>query len=518
MNFAFTRRQLLGVAGAAVGWTGPALAQGFSGLRVAAGPDRYNVDPQRFTFTVRNPHAQIAETGVRPDASFRPAPLLFERWQVRQGHYRITLRANLRHHDGTALDSDAAIAALRQVGQSRSDFLQIDPASLRRLDARNFVFSSRTGSNLLIENMSHRATSLFSQHSDRRVAPAGTGPWRFVRYQPNRALELVRNPQYWGPPAVQERMLFQFVPDPMTRLLALVAGEVDLIAEVTPQMLLALSDSMPVRLHASRPVSYLALLVNLHGQPPFTRLADPRVRRALALSIDRAAVARVLYAGRGIAARGLLPDWMFGLGPHVQGFGYDPAEASRLLDAAGWVRGGRDGLRTRAGEALRLRLVAAFPNLAAVAPFPELLQQMVRQVGIGIEIVAVEDDALYGQRFLEPGAGDLFLELASNTNLDPTFLLYNLFHSQTPWRGYRHMAAGRALDAALDQARRTDDPQQRLEAVRRAHRAVVDEAVAAIAVLHVPQFVLARPGLEVPMFEHRDWIDYGAVRPLPGRG
>ena len=90
MNFAFTRRQLLGVAGAAVGWTGPALAQGFSGLRVAAGPDRYNVDPQRFTFTVRNPHAQIAETGVRPDASFRPAPLLFERWQVRQGHYRIT--------------------------------------------------------------------------------------------------------------------------------------------------------------------------------------------------------------------------------------------------------------------------------------------------------------------------------------------------------------------------------------------------------------------------------------------
>lgn len=488
-------------------------------LTVAVGPDRYNTDPQRFTFTVRGPHAQIAETGVRPDANFLPAPLLFERWSVRQGRYRVTLRAGLVHHDGSVLDSDAAIAALRLFGQSRSDFLQIAPESFKRIDARSFEFSSRTGSNLLIENMSHRATSMFSARSDRASAPAGTGPWRFVRYEPRRLLELAVNTAYWGwsggMKPTHERLVFRFVPDGQARLLALAKGEVDLVAEVTPQMLLALSPSMPVQLHASRPVLYVALLANLHGKAPFTRLADPRVRRAVALAIDRPAIARVLYAGRGIPAKGLLPDWMFGLGEHVQGHGFDSEAAGRLLEDAGWVRGA-DGLRRRggaAGDVLRLRLVAAYPNLSAVAPLPELLEQMLRKVGIALEIVAVEDDELYGQRYLEPGEGDLFVELAGNSNLDPTFLLYNLFHSQTPWRGYRHMAAGAALDAALDEARATDDPARRIAAVRRAHRAVVDESMAAIPILLVPQFVVARRGWTVPMFEHRDWIDYGAVRP-----
>jgi peptide/nickel transport system substrate-binding protein len=496
-------------AGAALPWWAQAAAPQRV-LRVAAGPDRYNTDPERFNFTLRGPHAQIAETGVRPNAQFEPEPLLFERWQVRAGQYRVTLRAGLRHHDGSALDSAAAIAALQFMAQRRTDFLQIDPASLRALDARSFSFRSRTDSNLVIENMSHRAASYFSPHSDRSTAPAGTGPWRFARYQPGQVLELVRNDAYWGPRAPHARMEFRFVPDGQSRLMALVAGEVDLVSEVNPQMLLGLSPALPVQLHRSRPVSYLALLVNLHGQPPFARLADPRLRRALALSIDRAAVARVLYGGHGVVARGLLPDWMFGLGAHVQGWGHDPVQARALLEAAGWMLG-PDGLRQRNGELLRLRLVAAFPNLAAVAPFPELLQQMLRAVGIALEIVAVDDSALYSQRFLEPGAGDLFVELAGNTNLDPTFLLYNLFHSQTPWRGYRHMAAGAALDRALDAARASADAAQRLEAVRRAHRSVIDEALAAIPILLVPQFVLSRPGVRLTMSEHRDWIDYGAA-------
>lgn len=479
---------------------------------VAVGPDRYNTDPQRFTFTVRGPHAQIAETAVRPDAHFRPQPLLFERWQVKDGRYQVQLRAGLRHHDGALLDSDGAIAALRQIGQSRSDFLQIDPASLRRVDTRRFEFSSSTGSNLVIENMSHRATSLFSTVSDRRSAPAGTGPWRFERYEPRRLLALQANASYWGTRPAQERLVFRFVPDGQARLLALANGEVDLVADVTPQMLLGLTPQRPMQLHSSRPVSYLALLANLHGKPPHHRLADPRLRRAVALSIDRAAIARVLYAGRGVPALGLLPDWMFGLGEHLRGHSHDPAEAARLLDAAGWAQG-RDGLRQRGAEALRLRLVAAYPNLSAVAPFPEMLQQMLRRAGIALDIVAVDDDELYNQRYLDPGEGDLFVELAGNTNLDPSFLLYNLFHSRSPWRGYRHMAAGPALDMALDEARSTADPARRIDAVRRAHRAVVDEAVAAIPVLLVPQFTLSRPGLVVPMFEHRDWIDYGAVRP-----
>lgn len=513
MSLTVNRRQAAAAAGALL-LPRLAQAQEAAPLVVAVGNDRYSTDPQRFTFTVRGPHAQIAETPVRPDANFMPAPLLFERWSVERGRYRVSLRPGLRFHDGSVLNADAAIEALRSIGKSRSDFLQIAPESFKRIDARSFEFASATGSNLVLENMSHRAVSLFSPATDKATAPSGTGPWRFVRYEARQRLELRANADYWGTPPLHQRMVFRFVPDGQARLLALAKGEVDVVAEVTPKMLLAISPSMTLQLHTSRPVQYVALLVNAHGQAPYTRLADPRVRRAVALSIDRAAIARTLYAGRGMPAKGLLPDWMFGLGAHTQGHGLDLAAAARLLDDAGWRTdsGKPDGPRQRGGEALRLRLVAAFPSLASVAPLPELLEQMLRKVGIALDIVGIEDDQLYGARYLDPGEGDLFIEHAGNNSLDPTFLLYNLFHSKSTWRGYRHMAAGPALDAALDEARATGDPARRLDAVRRAHRSVVDDAVVAIPILLVPQFVLSRAGTEVPMFEHRDWIDYGAIR------
>lgn len=517
MTLALKRRAFVAAAGA-WGLVRPKRSQAqvpdTRPLVIAVGADRYSADKQRFTFTVRGPHAQIAETPVRPDANFLPAPLLFERWHVAHGRYRVSLRPGLRFHDGSPLDADAAIAALRDIGASRSDFLQIAPLSWRRIDALSFEFASATGSNLVLENMSHRAVSLFSTATDRAVAPSGTGPYRFVRYEARQRLEVRADAGYWGTRPRNSQLVFRFVPDAQARLLALVKGEVDVVADVTPQLLLALMPTMPLQLHTSRPVQYVALLVNANGRPPYARLADPRVRRAVALAIDRETIARTLFAGRGVPARGLLPDWMFGLGSHTRGHDLDLAAAGRLLDEAGWRRDVErpEGPRRRDGQTLRLRLIAAYPNLSSVAPLPEMLEQMLRKVGIALDIVGIEDDQLYTARYLDPGEGDLFIEHAGNNSLDPTFLLHNLFHSRTSWRGYRHMAAGSELDNALDEARTTSDPVRRLEAVRRAHRQVVDEAVVAIPILLVPQFVLSRAGTEVPMFEHRDWIDYGAIR------
>ena len=513
------RRRGLLKAGAALGvWPHTPVrgqGQGARALTIAVGQDRYSTDPQRFTFTVRGPHAQIGETAVRPNARFEPQPLLFDSWAVKQGRYRVTVRAGVTHHDGSVFDSLAAMQAMARIGASRSDFLRIAPGSFKRIDVRSFEFAAADGSNLVIENMSHRATSLFLARPDIATAPVGTGPYRFVRYEPRRLLEVARHAGYWGPPPQQQRIVFRFVPDGQARLLALAKGEVDLVADVSPQMLLGLSPSMPVQLHTSRPVGYVALLVNVHGLPPFDRLADVRVRRALAHAIDRDALARVMFAGRSTPAKGLLPPWMFGLGDDTQGHAFDLVAAARLLDEAGWKLDTRSNQRRRGNEELKLRLVSAFPSASSVAPLPEMLEQMWRKLGIRTEIVAVEDDQLYNERHMGAGAGDLFIENAGNPSLDPTFLLYNLFHSQSSWSHYRWIRAGSALDAALDEARASDDRSRRVEAVRRAHRSVVDDTVAAIPLLLVPQFVLSRPGMQVPMFEHRDWIDYGAVT-LPG--
>jgi len=157
-------------------------------------------------------------------------------------------------------------------------------------------------------------------------------------------------------------LTFRFIDDDNARLLALQNGEIDVIGEVTPQMMLSMPRDGSVVLHESRPIRYVALLANLNGTAPFDIIQDYQVREALAWAIDREAIASVLYDGRGEPAKGILPGWMFNLGDdHTKGFGYDPEKAGRMLDAAGWTMGA-DDVREKDGRPLKLRLVAHFDH------------------------------------------------------------------------------------------------------------------------------------------------------------
>jgi peptide/nickel transport system substrate-binding protein len=496
--------------GAAAWQCAPARQPRTSILRVAAGADRYNTAPGRFSFTTGRPNVHVAEPPVRPDGGFRARPWLFQEWQfdARTG-YTARLRADVVFHDGTPLTADVFIVSARQFIATR-DFVGLDPHSLAKIDDERVRFRSSSRSALMVDNMSHPSASLFLPAADVASRPVGTGPYRFVRYEPHRAIEVERFERYWGTPAVNQRVVYRFLADPQARLLALQAGDIDVVSEVVPDMLLGLApDDSRVVVHRSRPIRYAALLCNLRGNAPFDTLSDRRVRRALALAIDRPAIAGVMYHGAAVPARGLLPAWMFDLGDEVPiGFGTAAAEANALLDEAGWLRGS-DGFRQKAGRRLTLRLVAAFPAASAVEPLPELLAQMFRGVGADTQIVEVEDDQLYYSGYADRGQADLFLELAGNANADPTFLLGNLFHSSSPWPSSRFYAPGPAIDDLIDAARAEPRADAAVRHVREAHRRIVDEYVAAIPILLVPVFVLSRPGVRVPMYENADWIDFG---------
>lgn len=485
-------------------------------LRVAAGADRYNTAVERFTFTTSRPNAQIAETPVAPDAIFRAQPWLFEQWSSAPGGaYEATLRSGVRFHDGTPLTADQFIASARRFLAAR-DFIGLDPASLTSASTDTVRFRSRDGSALLVDNLTHPGASIVRDDDHAASAPIGTGPYRFGRYEPQRLLEVTRFDDYWGRKPAHAGVIYRFVADPLARLLALQTGDVDVVAEVDPEMLVALpADDARVRVWSSRPLRYAALLCNLNGTAPFDTLRDVRVRRALALAIDREALQRVMYRGRAVVARGVLPGWMFDIGDDLpKGFGHEPARAESLLDAAGWRRGS-DGRRRRGDRMLRLRLVAAFPEASAVKPMPELIAQMLERVGITIELIDVRDQQLYYAGYADLGQGDLFFELAGNVNSDPTFLLHNVFHSHTPWPSYRFNAPGGPVDALLDQARSSSSHDAAADLVRQAHRALIDDHVAAIPLLLVPAFVLTRPGFTIAMRENPDWIAFGDVTAQP---
>ena len=91
-------------------------------------------------------------------------------------------------------------------------------------------------------------------------------------------------------------------------------------------------------------------------------------------------------------------------------------------------------------------------------------------------------------------------------------MLSNIFHSKAPWRFYRFIAPGERVDSLIDAARAQTDRKAVVDLIREAHRRLIDEEIAAIPFLMVPNFVLCSRQLEVTMNENLDWVDFGATR------
>jgi peptide/nickel transport system substrate-binding protein len=327
--------------------------------------------------------------------------------------------------------------------------------------------------------------------------PVGTGPFVFGEYQNDRMLRVRRNPDYWGQIPPNQELVLRFMRDPQARVMAVASGQADIAFPLNPSLLASLGESPAYRLVASPMSRYIGLSLNHHGASPFDILRDVRVRRALGYAIDRQALVDHIFKGQGRPAKTILLPRFWGQGDDfLEGYSHDPARAAALLDQAGWLRDG-SGLRRKQGRELKLRLVAGWPAGSELRPIPEVLHQMLAQVGVGLEIVETDDHGVYYDGYMKPGKADMFLSMGFNSTADPTFLLFLLFHSQTPWTTYGQnwFFPGPEFDAAVDRARQGRKREDVVAGIQEAQRILIDERAAMIPIAFVPDFYLVRPGV-----------------------
>ena len=165
--------------------------------------------------------------------------------------------------------------------------------------------------------------------------PVGTGPYKFVEWKTGEYMDLVRFDDYWGekPAVVKGHMVF--VPDPMTRVQMLQAGEVNLV-DTTPwdQVNMLKEKGFNVAILDSAP----SISVQFHTKNPKAPWGDVRVRKAIALAIDKEAIQRDLFHGvPGLNA--WLADWEVGYNPELQPYPFDLEQARQLLAEAGYANG-----------------------------------------------------------------------------------------------------------------------------------------------------------------------------------
>ena len=214
------------------------------------------------------------------------------------------------------------------------------------------------------------------------------GPFRFVSWRRGDALRLVRNPRYWrGKPRV-EQLDLRIVPDPQTNLVLLESGQVDwnLVAPVQWSLLRGKAGIAFVRV----PTAVVAGIAINVSHPP---LDDVRVRRAIAMSIDRSGITRRITLGNYVVTNMLQPQFSWAFDPSVHEPAFDPGQADELLDRAGWTRG-RDGMRRKDGKPLQLVYVA-FPETASGVRIATEVQAELKSRGIAVEIKSISNAQLF---------------------------------------------------------------------------------------------------------------------------
>jgi peptide/nickel transport system substrate-binding protein len=403
------------------------------------------------------------------------SPGLAESWDVSDDRMRIAVRvrSGVRWHDKRAfgvLDVQATIEPLLRKGTDapvlRAELA--DVAAVELVTERTVRFVLKRPSDLVLRALCD--VPMMPDHLIRGVRvesaliarqPVGTGPFRFAGWERGKRIRLERAPEYAGPPAGVDEIVFDLDADGVRALNRTRRGEMDILTRVLDVHYPDQVD--PTTLHGTSALYRLSsrrysFLVLNHAHHP---LGDVNFRRAVAGLWDRARFASELHAdlARPIGGPPLVGD------PPAPPF--DRPAAIAALEAAGYRDSDADGVRDQGGKALRLTMLEPTGNkLFNVEARAFVLEA--RKAGLLVDLIPI-DGATILQR-LKKGEFDLVpMTWQGSPDEDPS-PLYGPGGAFN-YSGYQSTA----LDALLDGARVADGPGARRPILERLQKLLADE-------------------------------------------
>lgn len=233
------------------------------------------------------------------------------------------------------------------------------------------------------------------------------GPWQLDSFTPSQEVVYTRNPNFWNDDIGNiERLIVKAVPDASTRLQLLESGSVDYAEKLAFDQYAQVSDSDTAKLIDCASPNRDTLMLNQQVEA----FADPNVRQAISFAMDREALTSGVYKGFARPATTGVSDVYWEPGDDVPTFGYDTAEAERLLSEAGV-------------DDLSFAIMASPTRPGGYAQSLAIqIQSMLEEVGVETEIDMVPGATEFSDKFFAseydaiiytepPAVGDPFYSL-----------------------------------------------------------------------------------------------------------
>lgn len=321
--------------------------------------------------------------------------------------------------------------------------------------------------------------------------PVGSGPFRFVAWEPMERLELAAVDDYYRGRARLDRVIVTVSPEPATGLAKIWAEEAD-VWELVPAGDLAEATSHPhLRLVLSNAFDYPYVAFNFRDarnrERPHPLFSDAALRRAIAHAVNREEAVSAVFDTLAFVANAPTVHAQFTFDSTVRPIPHDSARAAAILDSLGWRVDPRDGIRRRGAQ--RLTFTALVPGSSRNRErMAVLLQEQLRQAGIAMEIERAENRTFTLKR--EAGEFDVvfggWLTVPSPRSLTGTWM-----SATAPGQGTRNDGrwSNADFDAAVMEGISAMDRNAARRAFSRAYQTIADDVPALF--LYEPRIVAA---------------------------
>jgi peptide/nickel transport system substrate-binding protein len=334
---------------------------------------------------------QVAETLVLSGADLTAQPVLAESWSPNKDGtvWTFKLRQGVKFHNGKTMTADDVVASFDRIadpanGSNALSALSgvLSKGSTRKVDDHTVEFhleAPNGGFPYIVSTDNYNAVILPADYAgDFEQKMNGTGPFKLEKYTPKVGASFVRNTEYWGGKVLPDRLELSFYTDYQPQILALQGGQIDIIQQIPVLQGVGLLNDPNVDIISTPSTAHQ----QVHMRTDLDPFKDKRVRRAIALCLDRPKIVQGLMKGRAqIGNDSPFAKAYPSTDPNVKQREKNIAEAKELMAAAG-MNGFETTLTTE--------------KYLEIPDFAVLIQNAVKEIGGKIKINLLDQGAYYG--------------------------------------------------------------------------------------------------------------------------
>jgi len=402
------------------------------------------------------------------------------------------LRAGVKHHDGTEFTATDIKTSIDRILQG-ADFThlanfkaQVTGANV--IDPQTVEILTKTPYATLVVDMPMPiSTEYFKKVGDAefRKKPVACGPWKFVSQELNQNVKYERHDAYFDPARRPnwKKLVYAIVPEESARVAGLKTGTIDIAFGLTATTADGFKGESNFKINEvpNTGTGYCMMYDNNYPDQP-SPLKDQKVRMALMMAIDRAAIAKTLYKGYARVPTSNFPTITPGFNPDRKAVPYDPDGAKKLLAEAG-----------QSNLSITLNTYTATSTVPDIQKLAETIIAFWGQIGVKATLSAVEAATFLPQwRAKNVIKGAAMIAGPSSFYVEPIRMLGNsFFSSRAP---YTTITGDKKIDDLVDQINAEMDATKRAALGRQAVD-YLDDQLFGLPIVTVSSLVVSGPNV-----------------------